>query len=95
MFQLLSGSLQASIRFFFHPLPSREFRPCYLRPTKSNRPLLDSVGLTLLCHLVFLSPLGAVYSAVGSVHTIQERLSPESYPRTFWLEPVSLIWLFP
>lgn len=54
MFQSLSGSLQASIRFLLHPLPSREFRLCYLGPTRSYRLLLDSVGLTLLCRLVFL-----------------------------------------
>lgn len=64
MFQPLSGSLQASVRFFLHPLPSREFCLCCLRPTKSYRPLLDSVGLTLLCRLVFQSLLGAIYSAV-------------------------------
>ncbi len=64
MFQPLSGLLQTSIRFFFHPLPSREFRLCYLRPTKSNRPLLDSVGLTLLYRLVFYPLLGAIYSAM-------------------------------
>lgn len=69
MFQSLSGSLQVSIRFFFHPLPTREFRLCYLRPTKSYRPLLDSVGLTLLCRLVFQSPLGAIFSAVEIMFT--------------------------
>ena len=69
MFQSLSGSLQASIRFLLHPLPSRDFRPCGLRPTRSYRPLLDSVGLTLLYRLVFCSLLGVIYSAVGLLFT--------------------------
>jgi hypothetical protein len=47
MFQSLCGSLQASIRFPLHPLPSIEFRPCCLGPTRSYRPLLDSVGPAL------------------------------------------------
>lgn len=94
MFQPLSDSLQASIRFFLHPLPSREFRPCYLRPTKSNRPLSDSVGLTLLSRLVFQLSLGAIFSAVESfVHTTYGKDSHKSCPLTFWLEPFSLIWL--
>lgn len=94
MFQLLSGSLQTSICFFFHPLPSREFRLCYLRPTKSNRPLLDSVGLTLLRRLVFQFPLGAIFSAVEILFTQfmkQRIINPIHLP--FWSEPVSLIWL--
>jgi hypothetical protein len=65
MFQSLSGSLQVSIRFFLHPLSTKDFRLCCLRPTKSYRPLLDSVGLTLLCRLVFQSPLGAIFCAVA------------------------------
>ncbi|HEY9692864.1 MAG TPA: hypothetical protein V6D15_11695 [Oculatellaceae cyanobacterium] len=69
MFQPLSDSLQASLRFFFHPLSSREFRPCCLRPTRSYRLLLDSVGLTLLYRLVFQSALGAIYSAVEVLFT--------------------------
>jgi hypothetical protein len=94
MFHSLSGSLQASIRFFPHPLPPRDFRLCCLRPTKSNRPLLDSVGFTLLCRLVFLSPLGATYSAVEVVFTRFMNygiINPIHLP--FWLEPISLIWL--
>jgi hypothetical protein len=83
MFQPLSGSLQTSIRFFFHPLPSREFRLCCLRPTKSNRPLLDSVGLILLRRLVFQFPLGAIFSAVEVLFTrFYETAIHKSYPLT-------------
>ncbi|CBN56335.1 hypothetical protein OSCI_2990024 [Kamptonema sp. PCC 6506] len=39
--------------------------PRYLRPTRSFRPLLDSVGLTLLYRLVLCSQLGVIYSAMG------------------------------
>jgi hypothetical protein len=70
MFQPLSGSLQASIRFLLHPLPNREFRLCCLRPTCFFIDLSrDSVGLILLCRLVFQFPLGAIYSAVGVLST--------------------------
>lgn len=60
----LSGSLQASIRFFSHPLPSKGLCLRCLRPTRSNRPLLDLVGFTLLYRIVVCSSLGAVYPAV-------------------------------
>lgn len=84
IFQPLSDSLQASVRFFFHPLPSRDFRPCYLRPTKSYRPLLDSVGLTLLCRLVFQFSLGTIYSAVEVLFTqLYGLANHKSCPLTF------------
>jgi hypothetical protein len=69
MFKPLSNSLQVSIRFFFHPLPSRDFGLCCLGLTKSIRPLLDSLRLTLLYRLVFCSLLGVIYSAVGLLFT--------------------------
>jgi hypothetical protein len=94
MLQPLSNPLQTRIRFFFHPLPSKEFGLCYLGLTKSIRLLLDSVGLTLLCRLVLYPTLGAIYSAVEMrVHTIYRNQNYKSYPLTFWSEPVSLIWL--
>jgi len=65
----LSNSLQASIRFLIHPLPSREFGRRYLGLTGSIRPLLDSVGFTLLRRLVVCSSLDAVSSAMGVVFT--------------------------
>lgn len=66
----LSNSLQVSICFFIHPLPSREFSRCYLGLTRSIRPLLlDSVGFTLLCRLVVCYSLDAVYSAIGILFT--------------------------
>jgi hypothetical protein len=65
----LSNSLQASIRFLIHPLPSREFGRRYLGLTGSIRPLLDSVGFTLLYRLVVCSSLDAVSSAMGIVFT--------------------------
>ncbi len=61
----------------------------------SIRPLLDSVGFTLLCHLVFYPLLGAIYSAMEAVFIrfIDERaINPIHLP--FWSEPISLIWLF-
>ena len=70
MFQPLSSPLQTRIRFFFHPLPSREFGLCCLGLTKSIRPLLDSVGLTLLYRLVVCSLLGAIYSATEVLFTL-------------------------
>ena len=94
MFQPLSVSLQVSIRFLLHPLSTRDFRLRYLRPTKSYRPLLDSVGLILLCRLVLYSPLGAIYSAVEVLFTRlieAETINPIHLP--FWSEPISLIWL--
>jgi len=69
MLQPLSNPLQTRVRFFFHPLSYKEFSLCYLGLTKSPRPLLDSVGLTLLYRLVFQSPLGAIYSAVEVMFT--------------------------
>ncbi len=65
----LSNPLQAGICFFSHPLPSKEFSLCYLGLTRSIRPLLDSVGFTLLYRLVVCSLLGAVFSAVDIVFT--------------------------
>ena len=65
----LSNSLQASIRFLIHPLPFREFDRRYLGLTGSIRPLLDSVGFTLLRRLVVCSSLDAVSSAMGVVFT--------------------------
>jgi hypothetical protein len=65
----LFNSLQINIRFFIHPLPSKEFGLCYLGLTRSIRPLLDSVGLTLLYHLVLHSLLDAVYSAMEVLFT--------------------------
>jgi hypothetical protein len=65
MLQPLSNPLQTRIRFFFHPLPSKEFGLCCLGLTKSIRPLLDSVGLTLLYRLVVCFPLGGIYPAMG------------------------------
>ena len=95
MFQPLSVSLQASVRFFFHPLPSRELCLRYLRLTGSIRPLPDSVGFTLLCLLVFFSLFSCCLSCDGYyVHTIYEALNHRFNPHTFWLEPISLIWLF-
>ena len=94
MFQPLSNLLLAGVRFLLLPLPPREFRPCYLRLTKSYRPLLDAVGLTLLCHLVFQYPLGAIYSAVEMLFTRLTETSPiRPIHLPFWLEPISLIWL--
>ncbi len=69
MLQPLSSPLQTRIRFFFHPLPSRGFGLCCLGLTKSVRPLLDSVGLTLLRRLVVCSLLGTIYPAMGIVFT--------------------------
>ena len=69
MFQPLSIRLQVGVRFFFHPLPSREFGLCCLGLTRSIRPLLGSVGLTLLYRLVVCPLLGAVFSAVDIVFT--------------------------
>lgn len=65
MLQPLSNPLQTRIRFFFHPLPSKEFGLCCLGLTKSIRPLLDFVGLTLLYRLVVCFPLGGIYPAMG------------------------------
>ena len=65
----LSNSLQASIRFLIHPLSSREFGLCCLGLTKSIRPLLDSVGFTLLYRLVVCPHLDAVYSTTGIIFT--------------------------
>ncbi len=65
MLQPLSNPLQTRIRFFFHPLPSKEFGLCCLGLTKSIRPLLDSVGLTLLYRLVVCFPLGSIYPTMG------------------------------
>ena len=48
-FELLYNPLQAVFRFFTHPLSSGEFSLCYLGLTRSIRPLVDSVGLTLFC----------------------------------------------
>lgn len=61
--------IKTSIRFFFHPLPSRDFYLCYLGLTKSNRPLLDSVGFTLLYRLVVCPRVGAIYSAMFVMFT--------------------------
>ncbi|MDZ8089724.1 MAG: hypothetical protein RMY16_29850 [Nostoc sp. DedQUE12b] len=69
MFQPLSTPLQGGVRFFFHPLPSREFGLCCLGLTKIIRPLLDPVGLTLLYRLVVYSLLDAVFSAVDIMFT--------------------------
>ena len=69
MLQPLSNPLQTRIRFFFHPLPSKEFGLCCLRLTKSIRPLLDSVGFTLLYRLVVCPLLGAIYSAMEVLFT--------------------------
>lgn len=60
----LPDLLQISIRFFIHPLPSRKFGRRYLGLTRSIRPLLDSVGFTLLYRLAFFSSLGAAFLAV-------------------------------
>ena len=65
----LSNSLQASIRFLIHPLPSREFGRRYLGLTRSIRPLLGSVGFTLLYRLVVCSSVDAVSSAMGILFT--------------------------
>ena len=78
MFQPLSIPLQDGIRFLFHPLPSREFCLCCLGLTKIIRPLLDSVGFTLLCRLVVFFPLGAVFSAVDTVFTRLVEARPTS-----------------
>lgn len=94
MFQPLSIPLQDGVRFFSHPLPSRGFCLCYLRLTKSNRPLLDSVGLTLLYRLVFYPPFRCyLFCDGGYVHTIYRTRNYKSYPFTFWSKPISLIWL--
>ena len=69
MSQLLSSSLQTSIRFFFHPLPFRDFCLCCLRLTKIIRQILDSIGLTLLYRLVLSLSLGAIYSAMEVMFT--------------------------
>jgi hypothetical protein len=63
----LSVSLQNGIRFFIHPLPSKVFRLCYLRPTINFRPSIDFVGFTLLYRLVFCLSLGIIFSAMGVV----------------------------
>ena len=69
MLQPLSSPLQTGVRFFFHPLPPKEFGLCCLGLTKSIRPLLDSVGLTLLYRLVVCPLLGAIYSAMEIMFT--------------------------
>jgi len=69
MFVSLSCSLQTGIRFLLHPLPSKGFCLRYLGLTRSNRPLLDLVGLTLLYSLVVCSLVGVVFSAMGIVFT--------------------------
>lgn len=45
---------------------------------KIIRPLLDSVGFTLLCRLVVFFPLGAVFSAVDTVFTRLVEARPTS-----------------
>ena len=68
-FEPLSIPLQVSVRFLLHPLPSREFCLRCLGLTKSIRPLLDSVGFTLLYRLVVCSLLDAVFFAMGVLFT--------------------------
>jgi hypothetical protein len=58
-----------SLRFLLHPLSSREFYLPYGWLTRDIRPSLDSVGFTLLYHLVLRSLLDAIYSVIGIVFT--------------------------
>ena len=69
MLQPLSIPLEDGVRFFFPPLPPREFCLCYLGLTKSIRPLLDSVGLTLLYRLVVCPFLDAICFAMEVLFT--------------------------
>jgi hypothetical protein len=52
------------MRFFSHPLPSKDFGLGYLGLTRGIRPPRDSVGVTRLYRLVLGSLFGAVCSAV-------------------------------
>ncbi|NER45656.1 MAG: hypothetical protein F6J92_02975 [Symploca sp. SIO1A3] len=52
-FESLSIPLQNGFCFFLHLLPTRGFGLCYLRLTRNFDLLRDSVGFTLLCHVVF------------------------------------------
>jgi len=52
-FEPLSTSLQGGIRFFTHPLPSKEFGFDYSGLTRKFDRFLDSVGLFLLYQLKF------------------------------------------
>ncbi len=58
-----------NFRFLLHPLPSREF--CFPCGWLSNsiRPLLDSVGFTLLYRLMLRSLLDAICSTEGVMFT--------------------------
>jgi hypothetical protein len=94
MFQLLSGSLQTSIRFFFHPLPSWDFCLRYLWLTRSIH-LPDLVGLTLLIYPVLSFSFRCWLFCGGiCVHTIARKNRLSIHPLAFWREPISPIWLF-
>lgn len=94
MFQPLSDSLQTSVRFFFHPLPSREFGLCYLGQTQEYSTSLRLCGVYPVVSLSFsCSLLDASYSATSFRSHDYRTAHPLIHSCTFWLEPFSLIWL--
>jgi hypothetical protein len=62
--------------------------------TKSIRLLLDSVGFTLLRRLVVCSPKMLSLLRWDLYSHVLVRAKHQNYPLTFWLKPISLIWLF-